>query len=60
MEIDKNDTLYREIISEPFLPNNTLEGTVFSITSAMQRLQKVMKLQHSWLAARVVQPSGVL
>jgi len=41
-EIDQNDDLYYQMISEPILPDNRLEGSKFDVNVVMQRIRRAL------------------
>jgi len=43
-ELDQNDDLYYEMISQPILPGNQLEGSEFDVQTVIDRVRRAMKL----------------
>eukprot|EP00466_Bigelowiella_natans_P010150 jgi/Bigna1/144792/aug1.91_g19500 len=48
--VDQNDTLWREMVEQPMLPGNRIEGTPFDLRPISRALRKAIELhQPSWL-----------
>lgn len=47
--VDQDDDLYQAIINTPFLPNNTLEGSVFDLSAVAGDIRRILRDHNSYL-----------